>query len=153
MSREQPPLVLQKHPKWTPLQVKAALVEHADPSVVVDPTTNAAPSVTQMGGGLLDANAALSTTAYATPTSITFGEINVAGGAAKQSATLTINDVGGGSGTWSVSVNPFGTSSNGFALAVREQHHGAGFRPCGSGSESPPYRPRPPTMTSAAISF
>lgn len=111
-------LVLQKHPTWTPLQVKAALVEHADPSVVIDPTTKATPSVTQMGGGLLDANAALSTTAYATPTSITFGEINVAGGAAKQSATLTINDVGGGSGTWSVSVNPFGTSSNGFALAV-----------------------------------
>ena len=45
-------LVLQKHPTWTPEQVKAALVEHANPSVVVDPQTKAAPSVTQMGGGL-----------------------------------------------------------------------------------------------------
>ena len=60
-------LVLQKHPTWTPEQVKAALVEHANPSVVIDPQTKATPSVTQMGGGLLDASAALSATALATP--------------------------------------------------------------------------------------
>jgi minor extracellular serine protease Vpr len=111
-------LVLQKHPTWTPEQVKAALVENANPSVVVDPQTKGAPSVTQMGGGLLDANAALSTTAYATPTSITFGEINVASGAVKQTTTLTMNDAGGGSGSWSVAVKSFGATSNAFALSA-----------------------------------
>ncbi len=111
-------LVLQKHPKWTPAQVKAVLKETASGDVILDPATKTTPSITQMGGGLLDVNAAISATAYASPDTASFGQMNVAIGAVHQSQTETLNDAGGGSGSWKVAFQALHGSSAGFKVTV-----------------------------------
>lgn len=111
-------LVLQKHPKWTPAQVKAVLKETGSSDVILDPAAKTTPSITQMGGGLLNVNAALSATAYAFPDTASLGELNVAGGTVRQSQTETLYDAGGGSGTWNVTVQTLHGSNSGFTLSV-----------------------------------
>lgn len=110
-------LVLQKHPKWTPAQVKAVLKETGSNDVILDPATKATPSITQMGGGLLNVSSALAAPAYALPDTATFGQVNVASGTVNVSQTETITDAGGGSGTWTVSVQAL-HGGNGFTLSA-----------------------------------
>ncbi|MDQ2742725.1 MAG: S8 family serine peptidase, partial [Chloroflexota bacterium] len=45
-------LVLQHHPKWTPAQVKASLIDTADIDVFLDQSKSQSPSVMQAGSGL-----------------------------------------------------------------------------------------------------
>lgn len=95
-------LVLQKHPKWTPAMVKSVLVQTTDRVVKESQTNSSEPPVTEQGSGLLDVNNAVSATAYVTQPSLTFGQINTAITSGPLTGTLTLNDTGGGSGTWNV---------------------------------------------------
>lgn len=104
-------LVLQKHPTWTPAQVKAVLMDTSNTSVYLDESKSRIASVMQAGSGLVDVEAALQSTAYLTPASVTFGEVNVASGAVQQDGKLTLNDIGTGSGAWEVSVHALGQTT------------------------------------------
>ncbi|HEX6507889.1 MAG TPA: S8 family serine peptidase, partial [Chloroflexota bacterium] len=111
-------LILQKHPKWTPAQVKDALVETGSSNVLVDPSSKTVPTIAQMGGGLLDVNAAISTTALATPASITFGQINIASGPVQQTQHISLSDVGGASGAWNVAVQGLHGAASGVSISA-----------------------------------
>jgi subtilisin family serine protease len=91
-------LLLQRHPNWTPEQVKAALVGTARP-VFESPSVPATPP--RGGSGVIDLPRADQPLVFATPVSISFG-LRAPGAGATASAALA--DAGGGAGTWAVSV-------------------------------------------------
>ncbi|MBD0337689.1 MAG: S8 family serine peptidase [Thermoleophilia bacterium] len=86
-------LLLERHPTWTPQQVKSALVQSAVPI--------AAPAV-RAGSGVGDPARAAEPLLFADPASISFGLI-ARDAIAGQRATLA--DAGGGAGVWSVTVD------------------------------------------------
>jgi minor extracellular serine protease Vpr len=65
-------LVKEAHPKFTPAQIKSALVNTAS-NQVLDNGANA--SITAAGAGKLDAGAAVNTTATVEPATVSFGEV------------------------------------------------------------------------------
>lgn len=95
-------LLLQKHPTWTPREIKAVLMSTASTAVTEQGVT---PNVMDVGAGLVNASAALSAPAYLAPASVSFGGINVGYGAVSKTDDLSLNDISGGAGTWSVAVN------------------------------------------------
>ncbi|HUB83497.1 MAG TPA: S8 family serine peptidase [Bryobacteraceae bacterium] len=68
-------MVLQAHPTWTALQVKSALVNYAAQTVTSDDNGNTV-DVQQIGGGLLDANAAVTASVTAVPSTLSFGYVS-----------------------------------------------------------------------------
>lgn len=107
-------LLLQKHldlhptassPKWTPATVKAVLKETSSTGTITVPGATA-PSVMEVGSGLLDVQAALAANADISPDAASIGQANVGYGPQQQTLPLTISDLGGGSGTWTASVQP-----------------------------------------------
>jgi minor extracellular serine protease Vpr len=100
-------LLLQKHPKWTPAMIKSALMDTAARDVYTDPSKSQQASVLQDGAGMLDAGAAVKSTAYLSPSSLSFGAVNAGYGTVQRSQTLTLNDAGSGGGTWQVSLSSF----------------------------------------------
>jgi subtilisin family serine protease len=86
-------LLVQRHPEWTPEQVKSALVQTARP-------LGEAP--TRAGAGMVDVAGADRPLLFASPTSVSFGLVRRGAGA---TATVALADAGGGSGTWTVSVD------------------------------------------------
>jgi subtilisin family serine protease len=91
-------LLRQRHPDWTVAQLKAALVETGDP--VVNESRVEVPSMRE-GGGLIDLPRADVPLVFAEPSVLSFG-IVPPGAAAPR--TVRFTDAGGGSGTWSVTV-------------------------------------------------
>ena len=80
-------LVLQRHPGFTPAQVKSALVNTASRSTVTGFLAAGTPgSVLEVGGGRMDAGAAVTTTLTVEPATLSFGAL--AAGAVAQSQTL-----------------------------------------------------------------
>ncbi|HZT14436.1 MAG TPA: S8 family serine peptidase [Gaiellaceae bacterium] len=98
-------LLLQRHPSWTPWNVKSALMSTAGPAWGNTARTQEA-SVLLEGAGLTNVLAADTPKIFTDPQSLSFGRVDVTHGAQLQSALLTITDAGGGGGTWSVSVAP-----------------------------------------------
>ncbi len=90
-------LLLQRHPSWTPAQVKSALESTAVP---VNSDGVEAPS-TRQGGGRIDLVRADDPRIFTAPTGLSFGLLRP-GAIFARSTTLT--DAGGGAGTWSVAV-------------------------------------------------
>ncbi|HLH00458.1 MAG TPA: S8 family serine peptidase [Bryobacteraceae bacterium] len=68
-------LVKQAHPNFSPAQIKSALVNSASQVVTVDEQGGTV-GVQQLGGGLLDAGAAVQSTVVANPPSISFGVVS-----------------------------------------------------------------------------
>ena len=68
-------LVLQAHPTWTALQVKSALVNYAAQTVTADDNGNNV-DVQEIGGGLLDANAAVTASVTAVPSTLSYGYVS-----------------------------------------------------------------------------
>jgi subtilisin family serine protease len=91
-------LLLQRHPGWTPEQVKAALVATARP-VFESPSVAATPP--RGGAGVIDLQRADQPLLLATPVSLSFG-LRPPGTAT--TASVSLADVGTGAGTWSVTV-------------------------------------------------
>ncbi len=93
-------LLLQRHPSWTPAQVKSALAQTGNPAWVDATRTTEAPT-SREGGGVIDLVRADNPFVFASPVSLSFGLV-----ARSQTMTreLSLNDAGGGGGPWSVTV-------------------------------------------------
>ncbi|WP_447645056.1 S8 family serine peptidase [Nocardioides zeae] len=94
-------LVVAKHPEWTPLQVKAAIMNTATNDLFTDEgRTGAKYGPARVGAGRIDARTATETTTLAwtngtnNPVSATFGVVNVAAGSANvtRSKTVTVRN-------------------------------------------------------------
>ncbi|HXF97780.1 MAG TPA: S8 family serine peptidase [Gaiellaceae bacterium] len=96
-------LLLQRHPSWTPQQVKSALMSTAGPAFADTALTQEA-SVLVQGAGLVRVAAADAPLVFTDPPSLSFGYLDVRTGAASRAIPLTVSDAGGGAGTWSVQV-------------------------------------------------
>jgi subtilisin family serine protease len=90
-------LLLQRHPDWTPADVKAALTVTARPL----PGGDGQVGPTRAGAGLVDVAAADAPTLRPTPTSVSFGLVRAE---TVTSRSVAIEDAGGGAGQWTVSV-------------------------------------------------
>ena len=91
-------LLLQRHPDWTPEDVKAALTVTARAvtagGVVQRPT--------RAGAGLVDVTAADAPLVRPSPTAVTFGLVDPDD---SQQIAVTLADAGGGAGAWSATVD------------------------------------------------
>ena len=92
-------LLRQRNPGWTPEQVKSALVTTGRPVV----TGAGEASTTRQGGGLVTLTRALRPLVFTAPTTISFGFLRPS---ATASRTVDVSDAGGGTGPWTVSVEP-----------------------------------------------
>jgi minor extracellular serine protease Vpr len=98
-------LLLQRHPNWTPRQVRSALMTTAGPAWADTARTQEAPVLLQ-GAGLVDLPAADEPRIFVQPNSLTFGDLNVNHGAQTASALVSVTDAGDGAGTWQIEVRP-----------------------------------------------
>ncbi|MGH3133075.1 MAG: S8 family serine peptidase [Gaiellaceae bacterium] len=103
-------LLLQRHPSWTPKQVKSALMSTAGPSFADSSLTQEA-SVLVQGAGLARVAAADDPAIFTDPQSLSFGYLDVNAGAANRTIPVTVSDAGGGAGAWSVEIRPQVASS------------------------------------------
>ena len=94
-------LVKQKHPGFGPLDIKSAIVNTANQQVTDESGTA---RVTAMGGGLLDAGAALSTSVTVNPATISFGILK-SSSALPASQRLQITNGGSSTVTLALSVS------------------------------------------------
>jgi subtilisin family serine protease len=93
-------LLLQRHPGWTPAQVKSALALTGR-AVWSDTSHRREVPPTREGGGLIDLVAANDPLLFASPTAVSFGFVRPA---SSDSRTIALSDAGGGAGVWTVTV-------------------------------------------------
>jgi subtilisin family serine protease len=98
-------LLLQRHPNWSSLQVKSALVSTAAPAWADTARTIEAPVLTS-GSGQAHLPSANDPKLFTDPVSLSYADLNVTGGAFSKALLLTLADAGDGAGTWSVEVRP-----------------------------------------------
>ncbi len=98
-------LLLQRHPGWTPRQVKSALVSTASTAWADTAHTVEAPVLTA-GSGEADVLAANDPKLFTDPVSLSYADLNVSRGAVSKSLLLAVSDAGDGAGSWSVEVRP-----------------------------------------------
>jgi subtilisin family serine protease len=94
-------LLLQRHPGWTPGQIKSALVLTGRP-VWTDQTHAQEVSATREGGGLIDLAAANDPLLFASPSSVSLGMLRRNG---TRTMPIALSDAGGGAGAWTVSLD------------------------------------------------
>jgi hypothetical protein len=92
-------LLLQRHPTWTPAQVKSALALTGDPVFAGEQKAEETPT-TRGGGGVVNLTRADNPLVFADPVALSFGLV----GTAPASRTVTLTDAGGGAGPWAVTV-------------------------------------------------
>ena len=98
-------LLLERHPTWSPRTVKSALVSTTGPAWADTARTQEA-SVLLSGSGLVNVQAADTPFVVTDPVSLSFGDLNVRGGARRTARLLAVSDAGGGAGPWTVQVQP-----------------------------------------------
>ena len=98
-------LLLQRHPTWTPKQMKSALMSTAGPSFSNSALTEEA-SVLVQGAGLARVGNGRPAADLHRPASLSFGYLDVNAGAASRAISVTVADAGGGAGAWSVEIQP-----------------------------------------------
>jgi minor extracellular serine protease Vpr len=98
-------LLLERHPSWTPKQMKSALMTTAGPVFDDAARTREAP-VTLEGAGLARVSAADNPLIFTEPQSLSFGDLSVLSGGVSRPLLLSVSDAGGGGGTWQVEVRP-----------------------------------------------
>ena len=103
-------LLLQRHPAWTPQQVKSALMSTAGPAFANSTQTEEA-SVLVQGAGLVNVGAADRPLLFTDPQSLSFGYLDVNAGAASRTIPVAVSDAGDGAGAWSVEIRPQVASS------------------------------------------
>ena len=87
-------VLLQRHPGWTPAQVKSALVLTGVP---VHTASGVEVSPLREGGGRIDLVRADNPLVFAQPTALSFGLMKAG---ATETRRLALSDAGGGAGTW-----------------------------------------------------
>ena len=103
-------LLVQKHPAWTPHDVKSALMSSAGPAWGNTARTQEA-SVLLEGAGLINVAAANNPKLFTNPTSLSYGFLNTSGGAARRPLLLSLSDAGAGAGSWTVTIEPQAAST------------------------------------------
>jgi subtilisin family serine protease len=103
-------VLLQRHPGWTPKQVKSALMSTAGPAYADTARTKEAP-VLEEGAGLAWMPGADNPLVFTDPQSLSLGELDVASGAKSSTVVVTLSDAGGGDGTWQIEAHPQSASS------------------------------------------
>ena len=106
-------LLLQRHPAWTPAQVKSALALTGD-AAFADTLKSVELSTVRGGGGVVNLPRADNPLVFAAPVALSFGLLGP-GASATQSVELT--DAGGGGGPWTVTVEQQ-TAAAGVMLSV-----------------------------------
>jgi subtilisin family serine protease len=102
-------LVLERHPTWTPAQVRAALIGSALPAYAdSDATVQASPLRT--GGGFVDAPGAVAPGVLADPPLVGFGLVQPGSSA---TVPVSLSDAGDGGGVWQVTIDRHGGSPRG----------------------------------------
>ena len=102
-------LLLERHPSWTPKQVKSALMSTAGPAFENTAATREAPVYLE-GAGLARLVAADDPKIFTEPQSLSFRYLNVNAGDASRALLVSVSDAGGGAGTWQVELQPQITS-------------------------------------------
>jgi minor extracellular serine protease Vpr len=97
-------LLTERHPSWTPQQMKSALMSTAGPAFADTSLTQEA-SVLVQGAGLVNVPVADRPLIFTDPMSLSFGYLT-AGGATSRAIPVTVSDGGGGAGTWITEVRP-----------------------------------------------
>ena len=98
-------LLTQRHPSWTPQQMKSALMATAGPAWGNTAQTEEA-SVLVEGAGLVNVGAADKPLVFTDPQSLSFGYLVAGGGANSKSISVGLTDAGGGQGTWIAEIRP-----------------------------------------------
>ena len=98
-------LLTQRHPSWTPQQMKSALMSTAGPAFADTSLTQEA-SVLVQGAGLVNVGSADRPLIFTDPPSLSFGYLVAGGGANSRAIPVTVSDGGGGAGTWTAEVRP-----------------------------------------------
>ncbi len=93
-------LLLQRHPTWTPAQVKSALALTGDEAFADDLKTEELSTV-RGGGGVIDLPRADNPLVFAAPVALSFGLV---GPGARLVQSVALTDAGGGAGDWAVTV-------------------------------------------------
>jgi subtilisin family serine protease len=98
-------LLKQRHPDWTPAQIKSALVTTGVP---VHFSNGREVRATREGGGRIDVPRADKPLVFVDPTSLAFGLLRPNAAATR---SLTLSDAGGGAGAWSARVQVQGSNA------------------------------------------
>ena len=93
-------LLLQRHPTWTPADIKSALVLTGRP-VWTDTTHKHEVAPIREGGGLIDLAAADNPLIFAAPSAVSFRFLHRG---ERGSLALGLADAGGGAGAWAVTI-------------------------------------------------
>jgi uncharacterized protein (TIGR03437 family) len=121
-------LVKQKNPKWTPAQIKSALVNTAGQDVL---DNGATASVRSVGAGRLNAGAAVGATFTVSPSTISFGAITSA--TVSTSQNLVITNASSSTTMFSFSVDQSRSPDSNASVKVSSST-GFGVGPGGAGS-------------------
>jgi minor extracellular serine protease Vpr len=98
-------LLVQRHPEWTPLQIKSALMSTAGPAFADSSLTQEA-SVLLQGAGLARVAAADRPLVFTDPQSLSFGYLAAGSDANSKTIPVTVSDAGDGAGTWTAEIQP-----------------------------------------------
>lgn len=93
-------LLLQRHPTWTPAQVKSALTLTGDPAFDTDRKNVELPTL-RGGGGVVNLPRADNPLVFASPAALSFGLLDPGDSAVQQ---VALTDAGGGAGPWTVTL-------------------------------------------------
>ena len=100
-------LLVQRHPGWTPRQLKSALVSTAGAAWADTARSVEAPVLTA-GSGLTDVVAANDPKLFTDPVSLSFGDLDGSMGDVSSAQLLGLFDAGDGAGTWTIEVRAQG---------------------------------------------
>jgi len=106
-------LLLQRHPTWTPAQIKSALALTGERAFAGGGRTVEASPVRE-GGGVVNLPRANDPLLFAAPVALSFGHVLPT---ASVSQSVTLSDAGGGLGEWAVTVEQQ-TGATGATIAV-----------------------------------
>ena len=142
-------LLLQRHPSWSPHQVKSALVSTAAPAWADTARTVEAPVLTS-GSGEVDLLAANDPKLFTDPVSLSYSDLNVNRGAVSKSLLLALSDAGDGAGTWTIEVKAAVAAERRPDRRARRDHDRSRRRARRSRSPPAPRRaPRPARRTAS----
>src|SRR5262249_26597502 len=97
-------LLLERHPAWTPQQMKSALMSTGGPALADTSRTQEAWVLVE-AAGLPSVPAAAVPLIFTDPQSLSFGYIG-APDTPSRAISLVVSDAGGGAGTWTAEVRP-----------------------------------------------
>ena len=106
-------LLLDRHRDWTPGEVKSALMSTAGAAFGDTARTQEA-SVLLEGAGLINLPRADNPELFTTPVSLSFDNLDVSRGPAHRSLLIEVQEAGGGTGTWTVGLQPQAATSGAF---------------------------------------